>query len=63
MTFDACDRTCSVDAVLAAVVVNVIEGYLSELCVLSEYYHIRDLICRLSVGDDRDDVISLKHDQ
>jgi hypothetical protein len=42
MAFDASDRTGTVDAVRAAIMLDVIESYLPELCVLPENYYVRD---------------------
>ena len=41
MTLDAGNRACAVDTVLAAVVADMIEGHLAELCVLSENNNVR----------------------
>jgi hypothetical protein len=63
VTFDACDRSRSVDTVFSSVVTDVIERYLSEFRVFTENNYFGNLFRILGMGDDGCDVTALKYDE
>src|SRR5688572_6283026 len=58
MAFNTGDRPGPADAVCAAVVTDVIKAYLTEFRVFAKHDHVRDGRGRLSMTDDREQVVA-----